>query len=59
MLLTQSIAWAAVWYYSSVKAFYVNINIYILLLRKTANVNLFFFIFYSLRAQLNERMKEL
>ena len=41
MLRTQSLACVAEWYYSSLKAFHVNINIYILLLRKTLKTNLY------------------
>ena len=40
MLRTQSLVCVAEWYYSSLKAFHVNINIYSLLLRKTLKTNL-------------------
>ena len=70
MLFIQSLVCVAEWYYSSLKAVNANNNSYIPLLRKTLKTNLYltaericsykivYFIFYSSRSQLNERMKE-
>ena len=41
MLRIQSLVCVAEWYYSSLKDFHVNINIYILLLRKTLKTNFY------------------
>ena len=59
MIRTQSLAWAADWYYLSRKAFHVDINIYILLLRKKENVNLFlFFLFFKSAVELKNELEQ-